>query len=346
MATGQLRSFSTSYDSRTKVISAAICVLLAAIAIAIHSLLVAGIGAAIILLSYAFSPRAYSVTDTSILVHRLIGAVRVPLDGLQEVRIATCDDFRGAIRLWGDGGLFGYYGLFRTSSLGKCWWYVTKMQNAVVVVTVHKTALFSPDDVDGFLAAIRVAMPVSQVPPAGRFPDSHPPRFAGTRIAALFGIGIAVVVLGVVAFALTYSPGPPGYTLTAASLIIHDRFYPVTVRAADVDLAHVRVVYISGRSEWRPVERTNGFANAHYRSGWFRVANGQKVRMYWSQATRLVLLPPKGQGNAVLLEVDRPEEFVEELRREWSATSGAAARLRRYRFSSRYSIPRIAPRVA
>jgi len=81
------------------------------------------------------------------------------------------------------------------------------------------------------------------------------------------------------------------------------------------------VAEISGNSEWRPTERTNGFSNPHYHSGFFRVANGQKVRMYWAEGRRLVLLPPKGQGNAVLLEVDRSEEFVQELRREWGNAS-------------------------
>ena len=47
-------------------------------------------------------------------------------------------------------------------------------------------------------------------------------------------------------------------------------------------------------------ERTNGFANAHYASGWFRVASGKTVRMYRAGGTRLVLLPPKGDGAAVL----------------------------------------------
>jgi len=47
--------------------------------------------------------------------------------------------------------------------------------------------------------------------------------------------------------------------------------------------------------------------------------NGQKARMYWASGKRFVLLPPKRQGSAVLLEVNRPDEFVRELRRVWSA---------------------------
>jgi len=67
--------------------------------------------------------------------------------------------------------------------------------------------------------------------------------------------------------------------------------------------------------------RTDGFANAHYRSGWFRVASGKKVRMYRADSSRLALLPPKGNGEAVLLETADPEKFVAELQREWGRGS-------------------------
>jgi hypothetical protein len=43
--------------------------------------------------------------------------------------------------------------------------------------------------------------------------------------------------------------------------------------------------------------------------------------MYRAGGSRLVLLPPKGDGAAVLLETGEPEKFVAELRREWSRPS-------------------------
>jgi hypothetical protein len=308
------RSFSASYDRMTKIISALVCVLLVAIGIFTKIFAVAALGWLVIAICYAYSPQGYEVAERSVIVRRLIGRARIPLEEIREIRTATTDDFRGCIRLWGSGGMFGYYGLFRTSKLGTCRWYVTNRAKAVVLVTAAKTTVFSPDDIDGFLAAVRAEAPVPQV--AGTlFAGPIEPRGGGF---AWIGVAVAAVVLGVVGFAFWYAPGPPKLTLTPDTLAIHDRFYPVTLKAADVDVAHIRVVDLGVDKEWRPTARANGFANAHYRSGWFRVANGQRVRLYEAGSRRLVLLPPSGDGAAVLVEVREPEKFVEEVQRAWN----------------------------
>jgi hypothetical protein len=207
--------------------------------------------------------------------------------------------------------LFGYYGLFRTSKLGKSTWYVTNRGKAVVVVTGEKTALFSPDDVEGFMTAIGAPTP-APVPAA---PDG------GSRFGTLMGAAIGIAATAVAAAAMLYSPGPPSYTLTPESLTIHDWFYPVTLNRTGVDVEHIRVIDLGVDTEWQPTERTNGFGNPRYRSGWFRVASGKIVRMYRADGTRLVLLPPKGDGAAVLLETREPEKFVVEVREKWGSRS-------------------------
>ena len=280
-----------------------------------HSVVVAFLLFLVMCLSYAYSARGYVCEGPRLVIKRLVGDVTIPLDGLREARLATGDDFRGCRRLWGNGGLFGYYGLFRTTKLGKCTWYVTNRKNAVVLVTAAKTVVLSPDDVTGFLA---VAGPYATAEPVL---DQAPPVSAagfgmGRSIGAVVGVLIGILALGFVLFCVLYSPGAPRYSLDSQSLAIRDLFYPVTVKAADVDVERVRVVDFAADGDWRPTARTNGFANSHYRSGWFRVANGEKVRMYRADGTRLVLIPARGA--AVLLEVQDPERFVEELRRLWA----------------------------
>ena len=128
----------------------------------------------------------------------------------------------------------------------------------------------------------------------------------------------AILITGVVCFALMYSPGPPQLTLTSNALTIHDHFYPFTVNAADIDVGGIKIVNIRTDREWTPTVRTDGFANAHYHSGSFQVASGS-VRMYWADGDRLVLLPPRRNGAPVLVQVNDPEQFVERVRQKWAS---------------------------
>ena len=312
------QSFSASYDLPTKIISAAVFLILAVPVVATKSVAIGALGAAVLAISYAYSPKGYEIWGRSIVVRRLIGNASVPLDEVRELRKATAEDFRGCIRLWGNGGLFGYYGLFRTAKLGKCTWYVTNRRNAVVLVTSVKTVLFSPDDTDGFVAAIQ-----SQAPAAGMVGGATigPIEPRGIGLAWIGGAVAALLALGIAGFAFLYSPGPPKLTLTSNSLAIHDRFYPVTVGANSVDVAGVRVVDLNVDKDWKPTLKTNGFANTHYHAGWFRVANGKKVRMYRAKSEQLVLLPPKGDSAPVLIETRDPEGFVRRLKQEWRGNS-------------------------
>jgi hypothetical protein len=271
---------------------------------------------------YAFSPRGYSLSERTVVIDRLIGKARFSLLGAHEIRTLSVDDLRGCVRLFGNGGVFGYYGLFRTATLGKCIWYVTNRKNAVVVITDAKTAVFSPDDVDGFIAATRavalVTEPASAAPELNSLGTYEGRSWAGWLIGAV----LLLSVVGLVAFLTLYAPGPPAYTLTPTSLSIKDSYYPFTLEATDVDVRNIQIVDLQTEPAWRPVERTNGFGIKHYQSGLFSVASGQQVRMYKADGKRMVLLPPKGSGVPVLLECDPPEPFVENLKQLWAGAGG------------------------
>ena len=127
--------FSASYDTTTKIISSLTVVGLTIATVLAHNRFVGFMAAAVIILGYVFSPQSYTVVDRVLLVKRLVGEVRIPLNELKEVRAVTPEDLKGGIRLWGSGGLFGYYGTFRTSKLGTCRWYVTNRRKMTVVVS-------------------------------------------------------------------------------------------------------------------------------------------------------------------------------------------------------------------
>jgi hypothetical protein len=306
------RAFSASYDSTTKAVSAVVCLALLVVAFLAHIIFVALLFPLLIFFAYAYSPRGYALTEDALVIKRLIGNIRVPLGSIREIRAGFADDFTCCVRLWGSGGLFGHYGLFRTSTLGKCYWYMTNRSRSVIVTTPNKTLVLSPDDVPGFIAAAGAPSLVAKSIATAEI------QVDGNRAGKLLGIGIAASALVLVALAVLYSPGPAAYTLTSDSLTIHDRFYPATLHADAVDVGKIRIVDLTQEPEWRLTLRTDGFSNTHYQSGWFRVAGGRTVRLYRAGGQRLVLIPPQGNGAFVLYQARSPEDFVQELRRRWS----------------------------
>lgn len=307
-------TFSASYDRTAKIISILACLALLGAMLAIQHIVFTCVSLFVLLLVYAYSPRGYLLADRSLFVQRLAGTARIALDDVREVRRATPDDFRGCKRLGGSGGMFGYYGLFSTTKLGRSTWYVTNRSNSVVLITASRTVLISPDDPDRFLAAIRAVAP--------QIDHAIPTLIAGpvrrsSPLGTIIAIGVALAALGLAAAAIIYSPGPPGYTLTPETLTIHDRFYPVTLRASETDVQGIRIVDLRQNTPWRPIRRTDGFANSHYQAGWFQVAGGQKVRLYRADSQIVVLLPPKGNGSPVLYQAADPEKFVREIHTEW-----------------------------
>lgn len=310
--TSEVRWFPAPWDWTAKVVSGVVLTVMVALSVVVHSLPIGIALLLVLVLTYGYSPRGYLVSKEAIVVKRLFRDAVIPLTAGGEARPATAGDFAGAIRLWGSGGLFGYFGLFRTRGLGKSTWYVTDRSRVVVVITPGKTALFSPDDPAGFVSSLSLGPPLSgasYVPPD--------PAWHSSNAGLWVGGAIAIAVITLVTLALSYSPGAPEYQLSGGTLAIRDRFYPVTVKADAVDVGQIRVVAIDAGSEWRPTTRTNGFSNAHYHSGWYLAANGRRARMYWADSRRLVLLPPKAGGDPVLLQVNEPDEFADRLKREW-----------------------------
>ena len=75
-----------------------------------------------------------------------------------------------------------------------------------MVIKGAKTAVFSPDDVDGFITVIRASAPIKLTPPSEPLLDSLPSFGGGGLIGKLIGPAIGIVALAVVAFAMLSRP--------------------------------------------------------------------------------------------------------------------------------------------
>ena len=147
MASPASASFTVSYDSAAKTISTVVCVMFAILGLATTSIAVGIVFVAMLAVSFAWSPTGYSIGDGFLSIYRVIGYFRITLASIREVRIASREDLEGSLRIFGRGGLFGYYGVFRSPKLGKSTWFVTRHSHAVIVLTSAGNFVLSPDDV-------------------------------------------------------------------------------------------------------------------------------------------------------------------------------------------------------
>jgi hypothetical protein len=249
--------------------------------------------------------------------------VRAGLFGLPLLRLKLTNVANVEVVWFSALGDFGGWGLYRYSLSQHAWGLFLSGGRGVVVQT-NKGRRFligskTPEKLAAATEAARIAAAIPSQNAIRSDPDSALAQSSrrGGLLKNLIGVVIGTtLILPLLAFFL-YSPDPPKYTITSEGLTIHDRFYPVTVKAADVDVKHIKVVDIEADPHWRLTARTDGIGLLHYKSGWFRVAGGDKVRMYRTTSPRLVLLPPKGQSAPVLMEVKQPDAFIQEMRQAW-----------------------------
>ena len=103
------------------------------------------------------------------------------------------------------------------------------------------------------------------------------------------------------------------FTLSPAGLAIRGDLWGRTIPAAQLRGALARVVDLRAETALAPARRTAGTGLPGYRSGWWRLANGEKALIYVTTTERVVHVPTTA-GYSVLLSVTEPERFVAQLR--------------------------------
>lgn len=100
---------------------------------------------------YACRPTAYEITTYGLLIHRRAGVVKIASSRIRHVQPLEKAQVRFALRTFGVGGLFGYFGSFYTKSLGSMTWYLTRLDALVLIETDREKLVVSPNDRDAFL---------------------------------------------------------------------------------------------------------------------------------------------------------------------------------------------------
>jgi hypothetical protein len=155
--------FSASFGITAKISTALVILILSGIAAADYAtggkaqwplltLFALGI---LVLICYAFSVKYYEVTDDALIIHKPFGETIIARSSIKSAEEIDRKALRFAIRTFGIGGIFGFYGEFYTSKLGTMTWYRTRLDRPVLITTVKKKIVLSPDDPEKFIAALQ-----------------------------------------------------------------------------------------------------------------------------------------------------------------------------------------------
>ncbi|MBU3675624.1 MAG: hypothetical protein FGM54_00345 [Chitinophagaceae bacterium] len=156
--------FPASLDKTSKIVSYSLIGFAAAMTLTMYStldehwlllILPNAILPVLILFMWLYSPYAYSVTQDSVLVHRKMGNFTIPVKDIKTVNTLDKKAMGWAIRLMGNGGLFGYTGWYTSSPQGRMRWFVRQQKNYVVIIMNNERKyVLSPNEPQALVDAI------------------------------------------------------------------------------------------------------------------------------------------------------------------------------------------------
>ena len=132
---------------------------------------------------------------------------------------------------------------------------------------------------------------------------------------ALSVVVIAMLLLAAAGLALSPAYGSRNvhFQISSAGLRVTGDLYGRLVPAAGIQAAAIRPLDFALEPQLQPRWRINGIAVPGYRSGWFKLNNGEWGLLFVTDPQSVVLVPTSA-GYSVLLSVADPQQFVAALR--------------------------------
>lgn len=90
------------------------------------------------------------------------------------------------------------------------------------------------------------------------------------------------------------------FEVSAEGLRLRGDFYGRLVPASEIRTTEARRLDLGREPDYAPRIRTMGTALPGYRSGWFRLKNGEKALLYLTDRTRAVLIPTTNNYSIIL----------------------------------------------
>jgi hypothetical protein len=105
----------------------------------------------IILFSYLLSPAGYVIEGGNLIIQKTIGRrIEIPLKEVQAYTIVPDLTRLRIMRTFGNGGLFGYFGMFSTAEYGPLNCQLKRLRDVFLIKTIRGTYATSPEQIEKF----------------------------------------------------------------------------------------------------------------------------------------------------------------------------------------------------
>jgi hypothetical protein len=269
-----------------------------------------GVGAGVVLvlalvagLSWALAPAAFRVEAGALVVERPLRPIRVPLAEVEAAMLLPPEALRGAVRMGGSGGLFGWYGRYRSPALGAFKLYASRRSGLVLVDARAERYVLSPDEPERFVEELRGR--ASLAAPAALPPPRPVSRRAKVWIGALV-VGLPVAVVGAILGSMAFAP--VGVLVSPEAVVVQRRW----VGPLELPLAGVRSAEVLPPGALGDLHRTAGVALPGIAYGRFRSDTLGSFRLYAWRRGGAVLL--EMEDGPVVLTPEEPDVFARQVR--------------------------------
>ena len=111
----------------------------------------------ILIAAWMYRPVKYVVDEGNLVIERPVRSKIISLRSIVSIRRVKNAELGTLIRMWGSGGLFGYYGKFRSTRMGRMTLYATNRANRVLIETDDgDLILISPEHPERFINDLAV----------------------------------------------------------------------------------------------------------------------------------------------------------------------------------------------
>lgn len=124
---------------------------------------------------------------------------------------------------------------------------------------------------------------------------------------------LVLAPLAVLFLWIWYSSRYVRFEVSPDGLKVSGDVYGRTIPVSELVSEQARVIDLGVDKDHQPSWRTNGIGLPGYKSGWFKLKNGEKALLFVTKQKNVVYVPTTS-GYSVLLSVKQPEAFVAALK--------------------------------